>query len=156
MPIPREQLRLRPEELEELLASEHTARVATVGPDGSPHLIPMWFVWREGAVWCNSLIRSRRTRDIEHGSRAAVCVDTGAHYGELRGAVLYGAFERADEDPDLPAVKEAFAGKYWGGTEVPEVRSHRWLKLVPERLVSWDFRKIPRGRDPRLEASGGS
>jgi nitroimidazol reductase NimA-like FMN-containing flavoprotein (pyridoxamine 5'-phosphate oxidase superfamily) len=154
MPIPREQLRLTADELEELLAAERTARVATVGPDGSPHVIPMWFVWREGALWCNSLIRSRRTRDIEHGSRAAVCVDTGADYAELRGAVLYGVFEHADDDEALPGATEAFASKYWGGSEVPSIRSHVWLKLVPERLVSWDFRKIPAGRDRRLEAGG--
>jgi hypothetical protein len=151
MPIPREKLRLSPDELDDLLRRERTARVATAAPDGSPHVIPMWFVWHEGAVWVNSLIRSRRTRDIDRGSKAAVCVDAGVEYGELRGAVLYGSFEEAG-GPALDQIREMFGAKYWGGIAVPAVRSHRWLKLRPERVVSWDFRKIPTGGDQRLEA----
>ncbi|MGH2830494.1 MAG: pyridoxamine 5'-phosphate oxidase family protein [Actinomycetota bacterium] len=152
MPIPREKLRLSASELDELLATERTARVATAGPDGVPHVIPMWFVWRDGVMWVNSLIRSRRTRDITHGSQAAVCVDAGTEYAELRGAVLYGRFEPADDAPELEVVREEFGRRYWGGVTVPPVRSHTWLRLKPERIVSWDFRKIPSGADRRLDA----
>lgn len=155
MPIPREKLRLSPAEIDELLRSEHTARVGTSGEEGSPHVMPMWFVWDGEAVWVNSLIRSRRTRDIEHGSQAAVCVDAGTEYGELRGVVLYGRFDVADDDPRLDQIKHTFGAKYWQGIDVPSLRSHTWLRLVPERTVSWDFRKIPRAGDKRLDALEG-
>jgi nitroimidazol reductase NimA-like FMN-containing flavoprotein (pyridoxamine 5'-phosphate oxidase superfamily) len=153
MPIPRRLLRLTPEELDELLATERTLHLATVGPDGTPHVAPMWFVWHDGALWLSSLRRSRRTRDLAAGSPVAACVDAGLDYGELRGAVLYGRPEEATGDERLAAIREAFARKYWGGTWMPEVRSHVWLRMVPDRIVSWDFRKIPVGRDPRLRSS---
>ena len=152
MPIPREQLRLTRDELDELLTTTHEVHVATVSPDGTPHVAPLWFVWHDGALWLNSLIKSRRTRDIRAGSPVAVCADTGTDYAELRGAVLKGRFVEANDDPALPDVKAAFSAKYWDGTSVPEVRSHVWLKLVPDAIASWDFRKIPAGRDKRLEA----
>lgn len=152
MPIPRESLRLRPAELDALLSSERTARVATASAGGMPHVIPMWFVWHEGALWVNSLIRSRRTSDIEDGSQAAVCIDAGQEYAELRGAVLYGRFEVADQHPELDQIKQLFGQKYWNGVAVPSLRSHVWLRLQPERVVSWDFAKIPSGQDKRLEA----
>lgn len=155
MPIPREQLRLTSGELDELLGTERVLRAGTVSPDGSPHVVPLWFVWHGGAVWVTSLIRSRRTRDVRAGSPAALCVDAGVSYGELRGAVLYGRFAEAGGAPGVAAAKAAFAAKYWGGTDFPDVRSHVWLRLEPERIASWDFRKIPAGRDRRLEASGG-
>jgi nitroimidazol reductase NimA-like FMN-containing flavoprotein (pyridoxamine 5'-phosphate oxidase superfamily) len=153
MPISREALRLTPEELDLLLATERVAHVATADTEAGPHVMPLWFVWADGALWMNSLIRSRRTRDIADDARVAVCIDGGEQYVELRGAVLYGRFEQAPEGPDLEAAKTAFAEKYWGGSEVPSIRSHTWLKLVPERMVSWDFRRIPAGRDKRLEAA---
>lgn len=151
MPISRDQLRLTAEELDELLRSERTMRAGTVSPDGDPHVVPLWFVWHGGAIWVNNLRRSRRTRDIAAGSKAALCVDTGVQYGELRGAVLYGRFEEATGDPGIGEARRAFAQKYWGGNEVPDIKSHVWIKMVPERVVSWDFRKIPAGRDKRLE-----
>ena len=154
MPIPREQLRLTDEELEELLSTERTMRAGTVSPDGSPHVVPLWFVWHEGAIWINNLRKARRSRDLEAGSDVALCIDTGTEYFELRGAVLYGRpREVAAEDPALPVVRQAFGDKYFGGIEIPDTKSHVWLRLVPGRVVSWDFRKIPAGRDGRAETS---
>lgn len=152
MPIPRSRLRLTPDELDEVMAATREVHVATVSPDGSPHISPLWFAWHDGTLWVNSLIRSRRTRDIAEGSPVAVCADTGDHYGELRGAILRGRFVEAADDPRLPAAQAAYATRYWGGSDVPPTRSHVWLRLEVERVDSWDFRKIPAGRDVRLEA----
>ena len=156
MPIPREQLRLTEQELDELLADERTVRAATVSPEGLPHVVPLWFVWHEGAIWINSLRRSRRAHDVVAGSAVALCVDTGVEYEELRGAVLYGRFAPASEAPDIAQVKAAFARKYWGLDAIPDLKSHEWLLLRPDNIVSWDFRKIPLGRDKRLEARKAS
>jgi nitroimidazol reductase NimA-like FMN-containing flavoprotein (pyridoxamine 5'-phosphate oxidase superfamily) len=152
MPIPREQLRLTDQELNGLLESERTLHAATVSPDGSPHVVPLWFVWSDGAVWINNLKRSRRNLYLQAGSKVALCVDTGIDYGELRGAVLYGQFATAAGEPSLAEVKSAFARKYWNLDSVPDLKSHEWLVMRPERVASWDFRKIPSGRDRRLEA----
>lgn len=150
MPVPRSQLRMTPEELETFLRAERTVRVATVSPDGEPHVAPMWFLWHSGSMYVTSLKRSRRQRDVEEGSRVAACVDAGEEYAELRGVVLYGRFE--DVDPPVE-VRRAFGEKYWGGIEVPDRRSHAWQVLRRDRVVSWDFSKIPAGRDDRLERS---
>lgn len=151
MPIPRSALRLDPEDLEELLRTERTMRIGTVGPDGTPHVAPMWFVWLDGAIWINSLRRSRRTRDLASGSEVAVCVDAGVEYWDLKGAVLYGTPEEATGDERLGAVQAEFARKYWGGTEMPAVKSHVWIRMVPRTIASWDFHKIPAEKDPRLK-----
>jgi len=153
MPIPREELRLDQDELEALLQTERTVRAATVSPDGSPHVVPLWFVWEDGYIWINSLRKSRRARDLREGSQVALCLDTGNEYGELRGAVLYGRFEDATGAPEVEHVKAAFGAKYWNAATVPDLRSHVWLRLRPDRVASWDFRKIPAGRDKRLEAT---
>ena len=152
MPIPRDELRLTGEELHELLKAERTLRAATVSPVGWPHVAPLWFVWHDGAIWVNSLRRSKRSHDVSAGSPVALCVDTGVAYEELRGAVMYGRFAPADAETDLPDVKAEFARKYWGLSSIPELKSHEWVVLRPDRIVSWDFRKIPAGRDRRLEA----
>ena len=151
MPIPREQLRLTDEELDELLANERTLRAATVSPEGLPHVVPLWFVWYDGAIWINSLRRSRRAHDIVAGSAVALCVDTGIEYQELRGAVLYGRAQPVQEASDLSQVKTVFAHKYWAMDAIPDLKSHEWLLVRPDKVVSWDFRKIPSGRDKRLE-----
>ena len=40
----RDQIRMTDDELREFLAGQKTLSVATVGPSGRPHLVPLWYV----------------------------------------------------------------------------------------------------------------
>jgi len=136
-------------EVDEFLTAERTCRVATSGKDGRPHVVPLWFVWNSGALWLSSVVRSQRWTDLMRDPRVAVVVDAGVEYTELRGVELYGEVAPVGEipraaapDPVLDQVEELFAGKYTGGVKVPADGRHAWLRLTPEKLVSWDFRKL--------------
>ena len=156
MPLPRSALRMTDEELEAFLQRERTVRIGTVSPNGEPHVAPLWFIWHQGALYLYSLTRSRRARDLANGSRVAACVDAGHDYAELHGVVLYGTLTPV-EDPELRAhLRKLLGEKYFGGIDIPEDRHHIWLNLRPDEIVSWDFKKIPAGRDRRLEAQEGA
>lgn len=137
------------EEIDAFLGEERTCRVASVGADGSPHNTPLWFVWDGAALWLNSLTTSQRWADLQRDPRVSVVVDAGHDYGELRGVEMRGAVavvgdvpRSAAPDADLEVPERAFGEKYIGGAYVPDGR-HAWLCLRPEKVVSWDFRKIP-------------
>ena len=152
--MPREQRRGRriamtPEELDGFLTSERTCRVATVGVDGAPHNVPLWFVWDGSALWLNSVVKSQRWVDIVRDPRVSVVVDAGDDYVELRGAELIGSLVQVGEAPrtsapeaELAEPERMFAEKYSGTAAfVPDGR-HAWLRLHPDKIVSWDFRKM--------------
>lgn len=138
------------EELDEFLGAARTCRVASVGAAG-PHVAPLWFVWRDGALWLYSIVRSQRWADLQADPRVAVVVDDGETYDELRGVELRGSVTvvgevprtGAEAIPALEAVEAAFAAKYAGGAFGHDGR-HAWLRLDPAKVVSWDFRKLPR------------
>ena len=130
-------------ELAAFLSTAWTARVATTAPDGWPHVVPLWFVWLRGTFVVNTTRGNRTVRNLETDARAAVTVDDGERYDELRGATLQGSLtEITDGDGTLTA---AFGGKYFGGNQ-PHFASWRnrlFLRMEPEHISSWDFRKIP-------------
>jgi hypothetical protein len=140
---------MTPEELDAYLAERRTCRVATVSADGAPHVSALWFAWHGGSLWLYSLVRSRRWAQLGADPRIAVVVDDGEEYGELRGVELSGRVTPVGEAPrtgapcpELAAVEPLFAAKYFGLDAMPHDGRHAWLRLVPERIVSWDFRKI--------------
>ncbi|HEX4091991.1 MAG TPA: pyridoxamine 5'-phosphate oxidase family protein [Trebonia sp.] len=140
-------------EVDEFLAAERTCRVATTGKDGRPHVAPLWFVWDGASLWLSSLVRSQRWADLMRDPRVAIVIDAGEQYAELRGVELSGevvgvgqaprtADPGSDSDPELDRVERLFAEKYSGGVPVPPDGRHGWLRVTPEKLVSWDFRKL--------------
>ncbi len=145
-------------ELDAFLAEERTCRVATVGADGGPHVVPLWFVWDGRHLWLSSLTRSQRWADLQRDPRVAVVVDAGEEYTELRGveltgtAAVVGDVPRTETpDPELAEPERMFARKYFGTDDFPVDGRHAWLRVAPDRVVSWDFRK-----SPALRAADGS
>ena len=136
-------------EVDEFLAAERTCRVATSGKDGRPHVAPLWFVWDGTSLWLSSVVRSQRWTDLMRDPRVAVVIDAGVGYTELCGVELSGSVapvgdvpRTATLDPALAGPEQLFADKYTGGVAVPPDGRHAWLRLTPEKLVSWDFRKL--------------
>ncbi len=129
-------------ERDAFLTEERVLRLATVDAQGWPAVVPVWFVWHDGAFWVWNLERARRTARLRAGTRCAFVVDGGRDYGELRGVAgrLDHAFVPDDEVPE--AVRRGFARRYFGVEEpVPPADHHAWLRLDPVTLDSWDFRK---------------
>ena len=137
------------EELSAFLDEQHTCRFATAGPDG-PHVAPVWFVWDGQAIWVYSLTRSQRWANVSRDPRVAVVVDDGHHYHELHGveiegqATVIGPVPRTgDEDsPELAEPERLMAAKYFGAAKMTHDGRHAWLRVAPQKIVSWDFRKL--------------
>lgn len=139
-------LAMTTDELDVFLGEERTLRLATVDEDGWPAVVPLWFVWWDGAVWIWNLTRAKRTERLHAGTRCAFTVDTGHDYGELRGVTGRLDHEHVPDD-DVPVeVRSAFARKYLGTEEPLEPADHhQWFRMVPRSLRSWDFRKLSQG-----------
>lgn len=143
------------DEVDAYLAEQRTVRLATVDREGAPHVVPLWFVWRDGGMWLNSTLGNVTVDNLLAGDRATGVVDDGLAYDELRGVTLTGEVEQVGaEAPD--EVERAWSEKYLGGGELPYRRwkGRSWFRLTPERVTSWDFAKIPEARARRDRERG--
>lgn len=91
----REQIKMDEGEVAAFLAGERTATCATIGPRGWPHLMPLWYVLRAPAagesaprLWAWTYAVSQKVRNLERDPRAALQVESGEEYQELRGVML--------------------------------------------------------------------
>ncbi|HEV3232790.1 MAG TPA: pyridoxamine 5'-phosphate oxidase family protein [Candidatus Dormibacteraeota bacterium] len=164
----REQRRARkiamsPEERDAFLAEMRICRLASVGADGAPHASALWYVWDGECLWLYSIVRSQRWTNLVRDPRVAVVVDAGVDYFELRGVEILGRVEPVGEqprsgrpDPELEGPERLFAERYTGGAWLGYDLRHAWLRLRPEKIVTWDFRKLggtETAFDPKPRAS---
>ena len=104
-------------ELAYLLGDRRLGRVATVGRDGTPHVVPVG--WRYNPeedsidVGGHELERTKKFRDVARSGRAAIVIDDLASTDPWRprGVEVRGRAEALDE----PAM----------------------IRIHPERVVSW-------------------
>ncbi|MEU3282678.1 pyridoxamine 5'-phosphate oxidase family protein [Streptomyces antibioticus] len=140
---------MTPGELDAFLTTQRTCRVATVSAEGAPHVSALWYLWDGSALWLYSVVRSKRWTQLRRDPRVAIVVDTGEEYESLRGVELSGTVEFVGEAPrtgelcaELDAVETLFARKNFGLDAMPHDGRHAWVRLRPDKIVSWDFRKL--------------
>ncbi|CAO5247876.1 MULTISPECIES: pyridoxamine 5'-phosphate oxidase family protein [unclassified Frankia] len=148
----RRKIALTVEEVDALLTEARTCRVATLTGSGAPHISPLWYVWDGTSLWLYSIVNSQRWADIARDPRAAVVVDIDGEFNELRGVELRGRFEAVGENPrtgkednpELATPERLFAGKYVANPDGSMYHDgrHAWLRLTPDKVASWDHRKI--------------
>jgi PPOX class probable F420-dependent enzyme len=151
VPSRREQITMSDEELEAFLADERVVTVATIGPNGRPHLMPLWFV-PDGTVlegW--TFARSQKAKNLERDPHATLQVEAGESYEELRG-VMFECDVALDHDTErITNVGVALFTRY-GADEEPDAATREMvekqapkrvaLRFTPTRTVTWDHRKL--------------
>ena len=105
-------------ELRYLAGGRQLGRIATVGTDGTPHVVPVAFIYNAVRdtidVGGHELERTKKFRDVARSGRAAIVID-----------------DLASTDPWVPRGIEIRGRGEAIALPTPLIRIH------PERVVSW-------------------
>jgi PPOX class probable F420-dependent enzyme len=145
----RERIRMTDAEVAEFLATERTLQVASIGPDGAPHLVPMWFGLIDGRIAMWTYARSQKAVNLRRDPRLTCLVEAGEQYGELRGVSIVGRAELADDYDTVFSVGETLYRRYQGDMTHAsragvEAESRKRIAVFVEavKTTSWDHRKL--------------
>ncbi len=132
---------MTPEQVRAFLsAGTRTGKLATTMRDGTPHVMPIWFVLDGDDVVFMTGARTVKGRDLRRDPRASMVVDEEvAPYAfvHLRGRVTI------SEDPgELLRFGTLLGGRYMGPGRAEEfgrrnaVAGELLVRLVPERVIA--------------------
>lgn len=139
---------LTSEEIESVPKENHIARICTHNKDGTIHAMPVDYRYVNGQILIFSLIKSRKTRNIERNNDVTVLVDT---QNPLRGILIYGkaeidynnVFEQTltilESSPtlhDKPREKLEHVTKAYLGSFKGVI-----VKITPKHIVTFDYAK---------------
>jgi len=125
---------------EERLTRSHDYWVATVCPDGRPHVMPVWGVWDGESLWFSSSLGSRKTRDLERDPRCAIATDNA-----FEPVVLEGVAERVTDLAAIAVFLDATNTKYWTDYTIdfldPEANAS--FRVRPQRVFGLTEEDFP-------------
>jgi pyridoxamine 5'-phosphate oxidase family protein len=121
-------------ELAYLKGGRLLGRLATVGADGTPHVVPVGWIYNAAQdtidVGGHELERSKKFRDVERSGRAAIVID-----------------DLESTEPWRPRAVEVRGRAEAIALPTPLIRIH------PERIISWG---LGHGLSARTVAAAGS
>jgi hypothetical protein len=122
------------------------ANVATLNPDGSPHVVPLWFVWVDDALYVSARRPGRTWANASNDPRVALTIDLGRAWVEIAGLEVRGHADLVTADhPDMRRAMSAWHEKYRSllagdgfSRFAGEVRDVGFLRVGLERVAAWD------------------
>jgi len=129
--------RLTSEQTDAFLDEAHRAIVATIYPDGCPHLSTVWYRW-DGAFWIATNRTTVKYRNLLRDPRITVLVDAPPRETSVVG---YGRIEEIARDDAAWEGALAIVSRYVANAEAylearrddPRVL----LRVKPDKLVTW-------------------
>jgi PPOX class probable F420-dependent enzyme len=147
----RAQIRMTDEEVTLFLGQGRTATIATIGPNGFPHLVAMWYGLVDGKVYFETKAKSQKVVNLRRDPKVSCSVEAGESYDQLRGVAIEGT---------AAIIEDTSADEYWAaavsvferyqGAYTAEMRpfveammnKRVVVRIDPVRVRSWDHRKL--------------
>ena len=145
----RDQVAMTAAEAAGLLAESRKLQLATINPDGTPHLVTMFYVLIDDRIAFWTYRVSQKARNLARDPRVTCLVETGEDYFELRGVQVNGIARSVEDFEGVLGIGRRIAAGLQG---VPadalddyvakQARKRTGYIIEPTRVISWDHRKL--------------
>jgi len=157
MPKQRDRVKMTPDEVKQLLASCRKVQLATLSPDGWPHLVTMYYTLLDGRIAFWTYRTSQKAVNLSRDPRISCLVETGDAYFDLRGVQVQGVVDTITDPGEVYKIGLAVGDVVGGGSAgsdtslpgdaineyVANAARKRYAYIVePRRVISWDHTKL--------------
>lgn len=136
-------------EVEAFLREPHHLQVATIGRDGQPHLVALWYGLVDGRVTLWTYGRSQKVVNLRRDPRLTCLAESGRRYDELKGVELVGRATILEDPTSVLAAGRSVFDRYMGPySDGDRPRLERMsakrvaVRVDVVRVVSWDHAKL--------------
>ena len=131
---------MTPEQIDAYLSEPRIADLATLNPDGSPHIAPVWYRYDGAVVKVFTQRTAVKLRNIRHDPRVALSIATHSEpYGYV---IVSGAAVISDEGiPDeVRQMAIHYKGEAEGEAYIREALAQftfRLITITPTKMSGW-------------------
>jgi PPOX class probable F420-dependent enzyme len=127
--------------VQQFLGTKDVVVLATVGADGAPLAMPMWFLHDPTAVTMISVEATQKVRNLRRDPRVYVVAEAGTRR-DVRGVAVRGRAEFLPDSPERRTLAARLLDKYhpdlerlWGGRAMPGNRV--MFRISPASVRAW-------------------
>ena len=132
---------------DEFLKSQKILRLATVGKNKMPHIVPVWYLYSAKKFYIGTNTRTQKAKNIKKNKKISFCIDAGVNAPNIYGVMGQGKanlISEEEEEDKMKRIAKKILLRYFttldkrSAIELLE-DTDCVIEIIPEKLTVWSY-----------------
>lgn len=129
---------------DEFLKSQKVLRLATIGKDKTPHIVPVWYMYSSKKIFIGTSTRTEKAKNIKKNKRVAFCVDVGVNAPNIFGVKGKGNANLILEETRVKKIATKILLRYFKNMKNKSAQelldeTDCVIEIIPEKFSIWSY-----------------
>ncbi len=129
---------------DEFLKSQKVLRLATIGKDKTPHIVPVWYLYRSKKIYIGTNTSTQKARNLKKNTRVAFCVDVGINAPNIYGVLGEGYANLIVDKTKVKKIATKILLRYYKNMKNKSAiellnETDCIIEIIPEKFSVWSY-----------------
>ncbi|HUU48745.1 MAG TPA: pyridoxamine 5'-phosphate oxidase family protein [Nitrosopumilaceae archaeon] len=129
---------------DEFLKSQKILRLATLDKNNTPHIVPVWYIYRTKKIYIGTNTRTQKANNLKKNKHVTFCVDVGINAPNIFGVMGKGKANLILDKTKVKKIATKILLRYFknmknkSAVELLE-DTDCIIEIIPEKFSDWSY-----------------
>ena len=129
---------------DEFLKEQKILRLATVGKNKDPHVVPVWYRYNGKKFYIGTNAKTVKAKNVKKNNQVSCCVDIGINAPNIYGVLVKGNANLILESSKVKTIAKKILLRYFKSLDNESARAllddtNCIIEVVPEEFTVWNY-----------------
>ena len=129
---------------DEFLKTQKILRLATVGKNKTPHIVPVWYMYSAKKFYIGTNTKTQKAKNLKKNNRVSFCVDVGVNAPNIYGVMGQGKVNLILEEKKVKSIAKKILLRYFKTIENKSAKellddTDCIIEIIPEKVSVWNY-----------------
>ena len=129
---------------DEFLKSQKILRLATIGKNNTPHIVPVWYKYSSKKFYIGTNTRTQKIMNLKKNNHVAFCVDVGVKSPNIYGVNGQGTVNIILEETKVKKITTKILLRYFASMRNKSAielldDTDCIIEIIPEKFTIWNY-----------------
>ncbi len=129
---------------DEFLKSQKILRLATIGRNGMPHVVPVWYRFVAKKIQIGTNTETQKVKNLRENAAVSFCVDVGVNAPDIFGVMGKGTANIILDKKRVKGIAKKILQRYYDSLETEAAvellnDTDCIIEIVPEKISVWQY-----------------
>ncbi len=126
------------------LKTQKILRLATIDNTGTPHIVPVWYLYSQKKFYVGTNTRTEKTKNLKKNKRVSFCIDVGIHSPKIYGVMGKGNAKLILDKNKVSFFAKKILKRYFRTLENKSAKelleeTDCIIEITPKKISTWSF-----------------